>query len=394
MFIGLGLGLRNIGNSSNGAARLLGNEAQGMAIDFRDMSMVIRDTGTPANNFSGDPNTKLTYASPSNKNILLGTGIYGGGTTLRTEYNSSLTALGIRVEPAATNLCLWSNDLTNAAWTKSNLTTAKTATGPDGVANSATTCTATAGNATALQAITSGSSARITGVALKRVTGSGNIDVTQDNGSTWTTVAVTSSWAIYPIASVTSTNPTVGIRVVTSGDAVDVAYFKHETGAVLTSPIETFGSTVTRAIDNISLSGGFPTNASAQTLIATMTFPTGTNVNAGLGLFGTSLSDQITVRATYPYVTSSAGGPDAFPTPAGWAISSTVSKRGITYDATSATACINGGTVATDSTLTLPVDLTRLVIPISGAALYSHITSILAIPRRMTNAELQAATTL
>jgi len=42
-----------------GAARLLGSEADGLAIDFRDMSIVIRDTTTPANNFSGHPSAKL-----------------------------------------------------------------------------------------------------------------------------------------------------------------------------------------------------------------------------------------------------------------------------------------------------------------------------------------------
>jgi hypothetical protein len=70
------------------------------------------------------------------------------------EWDASGNLQGILVEEARTELCLHNSDLTNAAWTKSNLTTAKTATGPDGVANSATTCTATAANATALQAIT------------------------------------------------------------------------------------------------------------------------------------------------------------------------------------------------------------------------------------------------
>jgi hypothetical protein len=133
------------------------------------------------------------------------------------------------------------------------MTTALTATGPMGNANTATTITASAGNATALQAITSGSSQRITSVFLKRRTGSGNVDLTQDNGTTWATQAITASWARYSIAEVVSTNPTVGIRLVTSGDAVDVALFQHETSAltrVLTSPIPTFSLATTRAADN------------------------------------------------------------------------------------------------------------------------------------------------
>jgi len=185
---------------------------------------------------------------------------------------SSGVKTGIMVEPAATNLCLRSNDFTNASWTKSNMTTALTATGPDNVANSASTLTATAGNATALQAITSGSSSRVTSTYIKRRTGSGNIDLTQDNGSTWTTQTVTSSWTRVSLAAVTSTNPTVGIRIVTSGDEVDVYCFDHETGTVVTSGIITYGAAVTRAVDNISMATAlFPLSATADTLFAQFT---------------------------------------------------------------------------------------------------------------------------
>lgn len=182
---------------------------------------------------------------------------------------------GIAVEPAATNLALWSNDFTNASWTKSNMTTALTATGPDGVANSASTLTATAGNATALQAITSASSSRLTSVYIKRRTGSGNIDLTQDNGTTWTTQTVTSSWTRVALAAVTSTNPTVGIRIATSGDAVDVWCFDHETGTVATSPIITYGAAVARAADSPEITTSlFPYNVSEGTLYIKAIVPT------------------------------------------------------------------------------------------------------------------------
>jgi hypothetical protein len=143
MFLGIGLPLTAFGTRGgvadtpdlgSGALRLLGNEPQGLAIDFTDMSMVVRDTGTPANNFSGDPNTKLTYTSPSTKWIEDASGILVPNTTLRTAFLSSV-AQGLLIEEARTNLAIWGRDLTNAAWTKSNMTTAKTATGADGSAN-------------------------------------------------------------------------------------------------------------------------------------------------------------------------------------------------------------------------------------------------------------------
>ena len=85
--------------------------------------------------------------------------------------------LGVLIEEQRTNLCLYSDDFTNAAWVKTNLTAAKTATGPDGVTNSASTITASASNGVALQAITSASAARSGSVYLKRRTGTGAVTI-------------------------------------------------------------------------------------------------------------------------------------------------------------------------------------------------------------------------
>lgn len=60
----------------------------------------------------------------------------------------TLASQGILVEEARTNVVLWNRDLTNAAWTKTNITAAKDQTGIDGFASSASKITATAGNGT------------------------------------------------------------------------------------------------------------------------------------------------------------------------------------------------------------------------------------------------------
>lgn len=85
--------------------------------------------------------------------------------------------LGVLIEEQRTNLCLYSDDFTNAAWVKTNLTAAKTAIGPDGVTNSASTITASASNGVARQAITSASAARSGSVYLKRRTGTGAVTI-------------------------------------------------------------------------------------------------------------------------------------------------------------------------------------------------------------------------
>lgn len=166
---------------------------------------------------------------------------------------------GLLNEIAQSNLALYSADQSNAAWTKTNMTAAYTATAPlDGdPANTATTLTATSGNATCTQAITSASGARYTYVWLRRRTGTGTVEITQDNGSNWTTCVLTSEWQRFAIPLATLANPTIGIRIVTSGDAVDCWNWQHVTSTLntaLTSPIPTLGATVTRAHDNITKS--------------------------------------------------------------------------------------------------------------------------------------------
>ena len=161
----------------------------------------------------------------------------------------TLASLGILVEEARTNVCLWNRDLTNAVWTASNITPLKDQTGLDGVANSASSITATAGNGTILQAITLASSARQQLAWVKRITGSGVVKMTTDNGTTWTPITITASWTQVTIPVQTLANPTVGFRIVTSGDAIAVDAVGNEGGTGALSPILTTTASATRAAD-------------------------------------------------------------------------------------------------------------------------------------------------
>lgn len=310
------------------------------------------------------------------------------------EWNTSGVLQGIMVEEARTNLALWNSDFTNAAWTKSNMTTAQTATGPDGVSNSATTLTATAGNATALQAITSASSARITSCYIKRRTGTGNIDLTQDNGSTWATVTVTSSWTRVEIASVTSTNPTVGIRVVTSGDAVDVALFQHTIGAFVTSPIQTFASTVTRAADNIRfLTSQIPFSTSVATLFVEGQVASATATTSLMQFANAGLSQElriVNVGGTALRGTASTGA-SASTTQL---TANTNAKMAAAFADSDVAIVLNGGSPGTDVTYTPALtSIDRCFFGGDGSTFKTClIKKAMYLPRRMTNSELQALT--
>lgn len=179
--------------------------------------------------------------------------------------------LGLLIEESRVNVALWNRDLTNAAWTKSSTTVALDQTGIDGTANSASSITATGANGTVLQAITLASSARFQTAYVKRITGSGVVNMTMDNGVTWTAITVTGAWTRVNIPTQTLANPTVGFRLVTSGDKIAVDGVQNENGVFATSVIFTTSASVTRAADvfNMPSSPTFPITLYANVILTT-----------------------------------------------------------------------------------------------------------------------------
>lgn len=183
-----------------------------------------------------------------------------GNNVARIDFDPVTKAcLGLLIEEARTNLVSQPCDLTAAGWSASNITAAANQTGPDNAANSASSITATADAGTILFAITSASAARSTTAYVKRITGTGAVQMTQDGGSTWAAVTVTSAWTRVSIASATVTNPSVGFRLATNTDAIAVFGVQCETGAFATSVIPN-PAALTRNVDNASMTG---TNFSA-----------------------------------------------------------------------------------------------------------------------------------
>jgi len=161
-----------------------------------------------------------------------------------------ITDKGILIETTRTNLALRSRDFTHAAWVKVNVTAGLTETGADGTSNTASLITATAASGTILQSLVAGSFSRAGSCYVKRVVGSGVIEFTIDNGATWTDITSSLSTGAFFRASkvATITNPVIGFRITTSGDAIAVDFAQLEQSSV-TSPIPTVDTSAVRAID-------------------------------------------------------------------------------------------------------------------------------------------------
>ena len=109
-------------------------------------------------------------------------------------------ANGFLAEGQVENLLFPSDDFEDAAWTNSNISVTTNQTGVGGEANAAQKLTADASNSTLINDLGVISSAATNGsIYIERVTGTGDIDLTLDNGSSWTTVSGISTFAIFNV---------------------------------------------------------------------------------------------------------------------------------------------------------------------------------------------------
>lgn len=310
---------------------------------------------------------------------------------------SSATLLGYHAEGARTNLVLQSQ-VAGTTWAVTNVTVgANTLAAPDGT-TTADTLTATAGNGTWLQGVTVASAVKTFSIWLRRKTGTGNIDMTLDNGTGWTTKTITSSWARYEITQ-TLANPTVGIRIVTSGDEVYVWGAQLEDGVSFASSyIPTTTVAVARNADIDSYVSASNIAAAAGSIVLSYT-PTHTP-SGTVALFGTYVDASnytaILHDATNLIFRKRIAGVNYDATIANSFVAGTTYKMGCSWGAAGTSIVLNG-TVGTPHANTTNAQIgTNFQVGADGNSLQQPTASIknLAVyASQLTDAALQTATT-
>lgn len=163
----------------------------------------------------------------------------GADTTVGAYGGYFAEAAGIQLVTPTASI----RDMSDASWAKVTITAVKTSTGIDGVGSSCSRVTATAGNGTILQTLVAAASNRTYSCFIKRITGTGEIDISED-GTTWTNITSQINSATFTRVSITVSqlNAAFGLRIVTSGDAIDVDFNQFEAGGFATSPMDAAGA--------------------------------------------------------------------------------------------------------------------------------------------------------
>lgn len=289
-------------------------------------------------------------------------------------------------------------------WVATNMTAAQDQVGLDGVANSASSLTATATNATIAQAITLASASRAQSVWIKRLAGSGAVSMSMDGGSTYTALTLTTRWAQLSIPLQTLANPTVQFKLATSGDAVAVDVVQNEAGVngVATSPILTTTAAVARSADAITmLKSALPGDFSTFSVYAVaMSYATNTFQRCLWAIDSNvlnTLTDHVFAQL------SSIGGGQLFANVAnvaqmnilgGVAVPNKTQRMMTSIAPSSAQICLDGALGTRDTSFSLPTTTHfRLGTGYNaGQILQGWIQELIIVPEATADVDLQAIT--
>jgi len=180
-----------------------------------------------------------------------------GWTSMSALYRQDWQGLQPLTTAARTNLLAYSTAFNNAAYTNTSTTVTTGIADPSGGTN-ACTLTAAAGSASIYQSITVPSGTYMNSVWIRRRTGTGAINLLEPNLSAWTgDIGITSGiWQRFTYSGPSNgTTTSWGVRLITLGDAIDVAFGQVEPGSSATPYIPTLANPVTTINGDYLLAG-------------------------------------------------------------------------------------------------------------------------------------------
>lgn len=202
------------------------------------------------------------------------------------------------------NTLLYCRDLTNAVWVKTGITPTLNQTGLDNQSNSCSLLTAATTDGTALQTITAAAAAACSGFYVKRSVGSGSIYFTRDGGTNWTDITNlinNSTFTFVKIENTSVTNPQVGFKIATSGDAIIVdAGINHLGTKIASCPILTTSASVTVNAETLTYPTTYNIENAQGTILATFTadsYTSGMGNIVGSSTAGLATSSSYTCQA-------------------------------------------------------------------------------------------------
>jgi hypothetical protein len=363
---------------------------------------------------TGALDSRITFTRASPGTYFNSSGVLSSAATdaARFDYDSALAARGLLLEGQRTNLITYSNDFSNAIW-QSLLSASKVgagSTGPDGApAYEITFAGGTAASGVYNEFSATNGTTYTNSVYVKAKSGTTTVRVrvwdggagtysadTTVNDTTWTRVTATRA--------ATSTSATANITIANNAagnaTAVYVSCAQVEAGSFATSYISTAAATATRAADIATMTG---TNFSDWYVAATGTFVVEFDVlSIAAGTRGLLSADNNTADERIELYNSTAdpktiivdGGATQADLDGGTLVANTAAKLGLSYAANDAAACLSGGAVQTDVTVTLPApDRLRIGVNQAGNYLHGHIKSLKYYNVAKSDADLQTLTT-
>lgn len=397
-----------------------------LAIDFAIGKALVRDATTAANAFFGDVNQLLAYVSPSAKHIRTAAGLLASGTTLRVDHDADGNALGLLIESQRTNTVLNSEDLTAWGGTAGTLDAAIAdptgATGTVCYGSSPETFRTTDGSSATVAALSFFAKARTGGggdavvLQLYQSVGGGDgvillgsytFSLTGANSdTTYFKDIVREEWpnGWYRFKCRVLPNTGAGSGVFTTLSRIDIeggTYRNYvwgvqfEPGATFASSyIKTTGSAVTRAADDISLAlSALPFSATAGTLAMEFVRLSSSQTSIAALSAGASTERIQLFGGTITSLYVEDGGVAQASINAGASAVGVASKLAAAWSANDFAASLDGATAVTDASGTIPA-VTDLHIGSNalgtGNHLDGHLKSLTWLPRRATDAQLEA----